>query len=270
MLVTRRNAHGASTMLGRGRMEVFAAGRAPCVVAFHGFGGTAAELGPILDAIGASGRAVDCALLAGHGTAADRLQDMTFDDWVGPARQRVRAAIDTHGEVVLLGFSFGSLVAMQIASERPRGLAGLVVLGNALILGIASRLPLGLWARTGWRMPDVYLTKPRAGDLSDPTHENDLVTYDRHPMRAALEVYRAGPRVSAEVNLIECPTLILHGRQDHVCPWRNASWLSKHIGSREVSVRLFEQSAHVLCWDRERDEVAGEILTFLARLGTAR
>ena len=265
MLVGRRSTHAASRMLGHGRSEFFAAGRAPCVVAFHGFGGTAAELAPVLQAIGASGRAVDCALLAGHGTAPERLQDMTFDDWVGPARQRVRAAIAEHGAVVLLGFSLGSLVAMQIASERPPGLAGLVVIGNALTLGTASSVPLGLWARVGWRMPDVYLVKPRAGDLSDPAHEDDLVTYDRHPMRAAIEVYRAGPRVAAEVTRIECPTLILHGGRDHVCPWRNATWLATHIGARDVSVRLFEKSAHVLAWDCERDEVAREVLAFLAR-----
>jgi carboxylesterase len=251
-------------MVGHGESEFFARGRAPCVVAFHGFGGTAAELRPILDAIAASGRAVDCALLAGHGTAVTELQDKTFDDWVGSARRRVQAAIDEHGEVALLGFSLGSLVAMQIASERPRGLIGLVVLGNAITLGMASRLPFALWVRTGWRMPDLYLIKPRAGDLVDSLHAGDLVTYDRHPLRAALEVYRAGPRVAAEVARIRCRTLILHGRRDHVCPWQNAPWLADHIGTRDVRVRLFEESAHVLAWDGERDAVAGEVLRFLA------
>jgi carboxylesterase len=252
-------------MLGRGEMEFFAAGRSPCVVAFHGFGGTAAELRPVVEAIAGSGRAVDAALLAGHGTAAEQLQGMTFEDWVDPARRRVQAAIERHREVVLLGFSLGSLIAMHLATEQPRGVAGLVVLANALTFGTASSLPLGLWMRAGWPMPDVYLVKPRAGDLIDRGHEGEIVTYDRHPMRAALEVYRAGARVSAEVARIQCPTLILHGRRDHVCPWRNATWLAAHVGTRDVTVRLFEQSAHVLAWDRERGEVAAEILAFLDR-----
>jgi carboxylesterase len=253
-------------MLGRGEREFFATGRAPSVVAFHGFGGTAAELRPVLDSIAKAGHAVDCALLQGHGTQVERLQDLTFDDWVAPARRRVQTAIDEHREVVLLGFSLGSLVAMQIASERPGEIAGLVVLGNALTLAFFARLPLGLWARTGWRMPDVYLVKPRAGDLSDPRHEDELLTYDRHPMRAAVEVYRAGARVAARVRRIDCATLILHGRQDHVCPWRNAPWLAAHLGSRDVRMRLFKRSAHVLAWDRERHEVAEEVLAFLARV----
>jgi esterase/lipase len=128
------------------------------------------------------------------------------------------------------------------------------------------RVPLALWHRTGRPLPDVYLLKPLAGDLVDPTAMGSLVTYDRHPVRAALEVYLAGERVRERVGRIECPTLVLHGRRDRVCPWKNAVWLAEHVGARDVSVRLFEKSAHVLAWDGERDEVAGEVVRFLARM----
>ena len=57
------------------------------------------------------------------------------------------------------------------------------------------RVPLGLWDRTGRPMPDVYLLKPLAGDLVDPTAMGSLVTYDRHPVRAALEL--AASRIRA-------------------------------------------------------------------------
>jgi carboxylesterase len=252
-------------MMGVGDHELFVEGRAPCVVSLHGFGGTVAELRPLLDAIARAGYAVDAALLAGHGSRVEELQDLGFDAWVEGARNRLRAAREKYGRVVLLGFSLGSLVAMQLASEQPEGLAGLVVLGNALTLHPLMRVPLGLWHRTGQPMPDVYLLKPLAGDLVDPTAMGSLVTYDRHPVRAALEVYRAGRRVRERVGRIECPTLVLHGRRDRVCPWKNAVWLAEHVGARDVSVRLFEKSAHVLAWDGERDAVAAEVLRFLAR-----
>src|SRR5271166_6392363 len=89
-------------MLGQGEAEFFAAGRAPCVVAFHGFGGTAAELRPVLEAIARAGYAVDAALLKGHGTRAEDLQEATFDGWVEAARARVAAETARHGRVVLL------------------------------------------------------------------------------------------------------------------------------------------------------------------------
>jgi carboxylesterase len=253
-------------ILGEGDAELFAEGRAPCVVAFHGFGGTAAEIRPLLAAIAAAGYAVDAALLPGHGTRAEELQDSSYEVWLDAARRRALAAADKHGRVVLLGFSLGSLVAMEIASEHPSWLVGLVALGNALTLRLHSAVPLGVWTRLGWKMPDVYLLKPRAGDLVDPAAMGTLVTYDRHPLRAALHVFQAGTRVRALVPRIECPTLVLHGRRDLVCSWKNATWLAEHIGTRDVSVRIFEKSAHVVACDGEREEVAREVVTWLGRV----
>jgi carboxylesterase len=253
-------------IIGEGDHELFVEGRAPCVVALHGFGGTVAELRPLLDAVAQAGYAVDAALLAGHGSRVEELQELGFDAWLDGARARLEKAREKHGRVVLLGFSLGSLLAMQLASEHPEGLAGLVVMGNALTLHPLMRVPMELWHRTGRAMPDVYLLKPLAGDLVDKTAMGSLVTYDRHPVRAALEVYRSGRRVRDRVGRIECPTLILHGRRDRVCPWKNAAWLAEHIGARDVSVRIFENSAHVLALDGERAEVAGEVTRFLARL----
>ena len=253
-------------MLGHGDAEFFASGRPPCVVAFHGFGGTAAELRPLLDRIARAGYAVDCALLPGHGTRVEQLQDGTFHGWVDAAVQRMRAAIDKSGRVVLLGFSLGSLLAMQLASEQPGGLTGLAVLGNAMTLRSLSSVPLGLLDRLGVRIPDLYLVKPRAGDLVDTSAKDALLSYDRHPLRSSLEVYRAGPRVRGVVGRIVCPTLILHGRRDRVCSWHNATWLAEHIAAKDVTIRLFEDSAHVLACDGEHEAVADEVLAFLSRL----
>jgi carboxylesterase len=253
-------------MMGTGDREFFADGKAPCVVAFHGFGGTAAEIRPLLDAVARAGYAVDAALLAGHGTRAEELQATNFDAWVAGARARMRAAREKHGRFVLLGFSMGSLVAMELASEQPAGLAGLVVIGCALTLTAPMSVPFGVWRRLRLPLPDAYLLKPLAGDAVDPAALDLLVTYDRHPIRAAYEVYRAGPRVRALVPRITCPTLVLHGRQDHVCTWKNATWLAAHVGSRDVGVRIFENSAHVVACDSERREVARETLRWLDRL----
>jgi carboxylesterase len=257
-------------MLGRGEKELFAAGAAPAVVAFHGFGGTVAEIRPVLDAVVRAGYAVDAALLPGHGTRVEALQDLTFDDWLEDARARTKAAVALHGRAIVLGFSLGSLLALEIASEGLPGVAGVVVLGNALTLAAHSSVPLAIADRLGVAMPDAYLVKPRSGDLVDASAMGELLSYDRHPLRSSLEVYRAGPRVKGVVGRIACPALVLHGRSDHVCPWRNATWLADRLregACPDVSLRLFERSAHVLACDGERDAVASEVVAFVRRLG---
>jgi carboxylesterase len=265
MLHDRKKALRTERLLGEGEREFRREGGTPCVIAFHGFGGSASELRPMLDVLAERGYAVDATLLPGHGTRPTELQSRTFDEWVDAGRARIHHALERHERFVLLGFSLGSLVAMKLAAERPAGLAGLVAMGNALTLRAPSSL-LGLFDRFGLRMPDWYLRKPRHADLIDTSQMQKIVTYDRHPLRAALEVHRAGGRVRELARLIACPTLILHGRRDVVCHWKNAEWLAANIGSRHVKTRIFEQSAHVLCRDGEREHVAREVAEFLASL----
>jgi carboxylesterase len=272
MLDARASGANRSHMFGRGDIEFFAPGGSPCVVALHGFGGTAAEVRPLLESISSAGYAVDAAVLPGHGTDPKDLQNVTFDDWVAATRARARAAAERHGRFVLLGFSLGSLIAMHLAAEGDSqfpGLVGLVLLGNALRLEPLTSAALAALSRLGSLVPDLYVRKPGPGDLLDKSALAALVTYDRHPLRAAVETYRAGARVRRVVNRITSRALILHGRRDRVCPWSNAVWLADHIGSKDVSVRIYERSGHVLACDFEREEVAREVCAFLDRCAQA-
>lgn len=265
MLLSRKRAMAEQRMLGRGETEMFAEGRAPALLAFHGFGGTVAELRPVLDAVAGAGVAVDAALLPGHGTRVEHLQEQTFDTWVDASRRRMATVALRHGRFVLFGFSLGSLIAMQLAAEHPEGLAGLVVLGSAVTLHPVMNVPFALWERLGRDLPDAYLRKPQPGNLIDASAMDSLVTYDLNPIRAAHQVYLAGARVRAVAGRILCPTLVLHGRHDRVCPWKNALWVTEHLGTRDVRVRILERSAHVVCCDGERAEVSRETLAFLDR-----
>ncbi len=252
-------------MMGRGPMELRAPGRGPCIVAFHGFTGTMSDLRAVLEPLAAAGLAVDGALHPGHGTAAHDLQSVVFDDWVAAGRARLHAAIAAHGQAIVVGFSMGSLVALQLASERPAGLAALVSMATCLRLSAPAALPLAIAHRLGVALPDKYLVKPRRGELVDPRGMGDIVCYDRNPIRAAMHVYLGGVRTREVVGRVECPALIVHGRRDGVCPRSNARWLADHIGSRDVTLRLFERSAHVLGCDGERAEVARAIFDFVHR-----
>lgn len=241
-------------------------GKAPCLLAFHGFTGTTSELRPTLDAVAGAGFAVDAPLLPGHGTTPSDLQNRTFDEWLAAGREHRDRILLRGDALVLAGFSMGSLVALTLAAEVTPRLAGLVVLGNAIELAVHSRLPFQLFDRFHWPVPDAYLKKPRRADMEDREAAKRLTSYDRHPLRSAMEVYRAGVRVRPLVSRITCPTLILHGARDHVCPRKNAAWVADHLGSRDVTVRIYEHSAHVVAADFDRDAVARDVVSFLQRL----
>jgi len=238
------------------------------VVAFHGFGGSPSELGFLLDRVRAAGFDVRAPLLPGHGTSPRDLQERTFDDWLAAARGAFDEARRADASTAVIGFSMGSLLALSIAADRERrdAISGLVVLGCALRLSGPLRAAFGLASAARLRLPDAYVRKPFGPDLRDKTLAASVTAYETNPVRAAMEVHRAGKRVGARLGDVLCPVLVLHGARDRVCSPRAARDLAESLGSRDVRVRTYPRSAHMLALDFDREQVATDVVRFLDRV----
>ena len=265
MIASRAATEKTGRLLGTGTGAARShAGHAPCVVIFHGFGGTTSEVQPIVDAAIDAGYAVEAPLMPGHGGRVESLQDRTFADLTEAMAKVVEDAIAVHGRVVICGFSLGSLVAMELAARQLPGVVGLVVLGNAIELAGPLRAAFQLVDRRGWKLPDWYLVKFWSADVRDKAVRDEIVTYDRNPIRASLEVHRGGEHVKKRLDRIEVPTLVLHGVRDKVCPVANAEFVRTRIKSRDITLRTYANSAHLVACDLDREEVARDLLAFLS------
>lgn len=270
MIVGRKHSEQRGRLVGRGPAgPITHAGRAPCVVALHGFSGSTAEIRPLTSRLSANGYAVEAPLLRGHGSNPCHLQMATFEAWVSDVREEIGKAQERYGSFVLCGFSLGSLVAIELAAERPAGLVGLVLLGTALTLSAPLRTVLGFVDRRAWDLPDWYLLKLWSPDVRDREQKERIVSYDRDPLRAALEVYRAGRRVEHRLPFVTCPTLAIHGGKDRVCPTSNADRIAKHLGTRDVRTKIYPKSAHLVAADVDRDAVAEDVVAFVDRVAMA-
>lgn len=264
MIVGRRHTERFGRLVGTDSGAPFVhAGRAPCVLAIHGFTGTTSELRPLLLRLAERGYAVHAPLLPGHGSTPADLQAATWEDWVEAMRRELAAARRRHERVVLCGFSLGSLVALELAATDPEGLVGLVLLGNAIRLTAPVRGVLGFVDRRSWRLPDWYLLKAWSADVRDPEQRTRILAYDRDPLRAALEVYRAGRRVEPRLPLVRTPALVIHGQKDRVCPVSNAAYVAERLGSPRVTTRILPASGHLVAADVERESVAEEVSRFV-------
>ena len=94
------------------------AGRAPSVVAFHGFGGTTREVELVARVAGELGLAAITRNMPGHGSHARDLQKTRFADWLGGA-ERAYAEAATAGPVIAAGISMGALLASELAIAHP-------------------------------------------------------------------------------------------------------------------------------------------------------
>jgi esterase/lipase len=133
-------------------------------------------------------------------------------------------------------------------------------------LSPAIHAALGFVHRRGWVLPDWYLLKLWSSDVRDPLQRARIAAYDRDPIRAALEVYRGGRHVERRLPFVTCPTLVIHGGKDRVCPPSNAAYVAARLGTRAVETKLYPSSAHLVAADVDRAAVAADVARFVESL----
>ena len=237
------------------------AGKSPSVVAFHGFGGTTREVELCTDVARELGLTAHAETLPGHGSHARDLAKPRFADWVVGAEAAFAEL--PPGPVIATGLSMGSLMAAHLAIAHPERVRGLVLLANAAWLNGA----LGFALRAGGllRLPD-FLMRKGGSDIADPAARSTQIAYTADPVHAAIDLERSGRLMRARFAQIRCPTLILHGAMDRVCPVENAWRVANLLGTTDVRVVILPRSHHIITRDVEHGDVARELRTFYTRI----
>jgi pimeloyl-ACP methyl ester carboxylesterase len=123
---------------------------------------------------------------------------------------------------VLVGHSMGGKIAQLLASRRPRGLAGLVLVAPS------PPLPLALPAEVRAAMEAAYLTRESVGMAIDqmltakplsPRHREQVI---EDSLRGALQAKLAWPQstsledITLDVAAIDVPTIVIAGELDRI------------------------------------------------------
>ncbi len=88
-------------------------------------------------------------------------------------------------------------------------------------------------------------------------------------MRAAIDLERSGRLMRARLAEVRCPTLLIHGARDRVCPVSNAWRVASLLGTNDVKVVILPRSQHIITRDVERADVARELRAFYTRIAAA-
>jgi len=237
-------------------------GRAPSLLAIHGFGGTPREVDLLVDVAQNLGLRASAPLLPGHGTHVRDLARYTFDDWLASARVEFEE-LSRSGDVIVAGLSLGAAIAARLAAEFP--VRGLALLGNALWLN--SPYPAFWLSLVGRLRLSKSLWVPKlAPDIESVQQRAEHLGYDAQLITAAVEVFRGGREARLRLGQITCPTLLIHGALDKVCPIENVQRVTQRLGTRDVRSVILERSGHIVTRDSERAVVAREFEAFLSRL----
>jgi pimeloyl-[acyl-carrier protein] methyl ester esterase len=170
-----------------------------------------------------------------------------------------RLAADMPPACVVLGWSLGGMVALAWAARRPEQVRALVLVGTTPAFVNRDGWPLGLapevldgFARDLRRDYRATLLRFLALQARGGEAARSVITRLRDTVFARGEpdpaVLAAGLELLRSVDLrqqparVGCPTLVVHGGHDTLCPPAAGRWLAEHLPHARLA--LHERAAH--------------------------
>ena len=175
---------------------------------------------------------------------------------------------------VVVGWSAGGIVGLEMTCENPESLKGLVVIGAAPRFCSAEEYPWGVSTRNVRAMIMEIRKNSRAvlnrffQDVTWPAVESESCRNEK--MDAArnmgIEHLVHGLEYLRKMDLrerlkgVEIPVLIIHGREDRIVPWQAGALLSRSLSNSHIIIH--EGVGHDIP-ARRPVVIASQIRTFL-------
>lgn len=232
--------------------------RDAAVLCLHGLTGTPYEVRPIAEALVARGLRARGPWMAGHEAGHTVLARTPHDEWVALADRELARLRAEHAQVFLVGVSMGGLVSLRLAQTR--AVDGLVVVGTPLALAPSIRW-LARLLRPVWPH-----RRKRGSDIRDPAARARHPGLEAMPLAAVTELVALQGRVAAELDRVEAPILVAHGRLDATARPADAQRIHAGVSSRDKALVFLERSGHVATVDYDGPELVGRAVEFVERL----
>ena len=151
---------------------------------------------------------------------------------------------------VVIGWSAGGILALEVACENPASLKGLVLIGATAKFCAGEGHPWGVAARNVRAMTMEIRKDSRAvldrffRDVSWPAVESE--SYRNEKVSAASHMgiqnlvdgleYLRKMDLRDRVKTLEIPILIIHGREDRIVPWQAGAWLNRSLPNSRLII----------------------------------
>jgi len=212
----------------------------PAALLIHGFPGTPAEMRPLADILNQAGWTVQGLLLPGFGPQIDTLFERRSQEWIDAAHTALATLRDKHDPVLLIGYSLGGAIALNVATMCTP--SGLILLAPFWRVGnwFHHILWYPLKRLFPWFQPfkAADFSNPRvrqaiAGLLPEVDLDSTVIQQAlrdlRVPARLLDQVFEIGRSAKQAASQLTAPTLIIQGKQDEAVKPKFTRQLLQHI-----------------------------------------
>lgn len=250
------------------------------VLLIHGLTGTPNEMRLIAKGLQRAGFTVLAVQLAGHCGTPEDLVATRWQDWLASVQRGAdRLRQHTDGPLIVGGLSMGAVLALALAIERPRQVAGVVALSPTFrydgwsmpaYTRLSFLLPLFRALRLGRH--SVFMEAPPYGIKDEALRERvvaQMLSGDSaaaglpgNPWWSVIELRALSAHVRRNLDAVRAPCLVMHARQDDIAAASNAQDIVRGVRHAPVELVLLDDSYHMITIDRERRAVLARTVAF--------
>ncbi len=233
-------------------------GRRVGVLLVHGFTSTPASMRPWAEHLAREGYAVSVPLLPGHATTWQDCNTKTYQDWYAEAERALEKLLGECDQVFVGGLSMGGFIALHLAVERGRDIAGLVLVNPAVnsTRKDAKLIPVLKHVVKSWPAIANDIKKPGVTERA----------YAKTPVQAIASFTGQWKGLRARLAEVTQPLLMFRSREDHLVDPSSGRIIMSTVSSRDLEERVLEDSYHVATLDNDAQTIFTGSVEFIRRL----
>lgn len=225
------------------------------VLVCHGFTGTTQSMRYLGEQLNAAGYTVIGPRLKGHGTSPQDMARSTAADWIASVDEALAKLRETCSQVFMTGLSMGGTLTLYTAAMHPDVIRGAIPINGTVHIGNADMASLAFH-------PAAPATVPGIGsDIKAPGVKE--LAYADVPTAAIRQIFALVGVTRTLLPRIQCPTLVMQSRDDHVVEPENGGRIARLLGASRVELQWLEDSYHVATLDNDKELIARNAVAFI-------
>lgn len=230
-------------------------GKVGCLL-IHGFTGTPDELSELAEYLSSKEITVLVPLLSGHGTNPGELDRTTWKQWFADVRDAYHRLNESSDEIFVGGLSMGGTLALHLASHYP--VQGIFTFAAPVLFDNPKIRYISLVKKFF-----KYYPKQGGPDIHNLEAKQKIRCYNQYPLRAVQQLQQLIRHTCDDLGEILAPILVIHSKQDHTIPYKNAELIINHVASKDKKIRFLENSYHVITMDYDKERIKRETFEFI-------
>jgi carboxylesterase len=204
-------------------------------------------------------------LLPGHcGEDIENLELISGHDLREKVEYEYQQLKEEYENVVVIGFSLGALLTLQLAMKYP--IEKIILMGTPVFI-LHECMPLNglidLFRIFVRRLKTIKKTCYMETDRYSGCLYQPIESY--YSLQTISEINQMIETIKPRLKEVKSSALVIHSKRDLIAAPSSARYVVKHLSSAEKQLVWLERSHHLMMYDEEKDVIFQAIKEFVTR-----